>query len=49
MPYIRQFSVNFEEICKYTGLKVANIEGIEMPIKEFRDDQYVSRDIIVFE
>jgi len=49
MPSIRNVSVDLERLCNATGLKVHQITEIEMPIKEFREDQYVSRDIVVLE
>lgn len=47
LPYIRDFSTNINRICEQTGLTICKIHGIQMPIKEFRDDQFVSREIVV--
>jgi tRNA G10 N-methylase Trm11 len=46
-PYIRDFSVNMEKICQQTGLKIYNFKNIVFPIKEFREDQFISREIWV--
>jgi tRNA G10 N-methylase Trm11 len=48
LPYIRQYSVNIESICKQTGLKKVEIPGVETPIKEFREGQFIAREIVVF-
>jgi tRNA G10 N-methylase Trm11 len=42
-------SCNIEEICDNTGLFVYKLKnsGIEFPIREFREDQIVGRDIFV--
>lgn len=49
MPSIRQFSVSMEKISNLTGLKVVQLDDIVMPIKEFREKQYVGREIVVLE
>jgi tRNA G10 N-methylase Trm11 len=49
MPSVKSISVNLDKICNLTGLRIYEIPGIETPIKEFREDQYVSRDIVVLE
>lgn len=49
MPCIRKFSVGVEKICNFTGLKVSQLDDVVMPIKEFREKQYVGREIIVLE
>lgn len=47
MPKVREVSVNLQDICRATGLQIYQIPNIEMPIKEFREDQYVSREIVI--
>lgn len=49
MPLIRQFSVSMERITNMTGLKVVQLDDIQMPIKEYREKQYVGREIVVLE
>lgn len=49
MPCIRQFSVSMTRICNFTGLKVSQLDDIQMPIKEFREKQYIGREIVVLE
>jgi len=46
-PYIRNFSVNWEIICKKTKLQVHQIKGLEMKIKEKREGQFIGREIVV--
>jgi tRNA G10 N-methylase Trm11 len=47
MPSVRNVSVDLEKLCDATGLMVYQIPEIEMPIKEFREEQYVARDIVI--
>jgi len=42
-PVIRKFRVNVNKISKESGLNI-----VYGPIEEFREDQYISRDIVVF-
>ena len=46
-PYIRNYSLDWDIVCKRTGLKVNQIKGLEMKIKEKRDEQFVGREIVV--
>ncbi len=46
-PYIRDFSVDWGMVCKRTGLKVYNVNGLEIKIKEKREDQFIGREIVV--
>ncbi len=48
-PYIRDNCVDFERICRETGLEIYDLRDIKFPIKEFREDQFISREIFVFE
>jgi tRNA G10 N-methylase Trm11 len=48
-PIIKNISPNLQLICQKTGLKISKLPGINFPIKESREDQFVSREIIVFE
>ncbi len=47
LPYIREHTVNIEKICRETGLKKEIIEGIDSPIKEFREGQFIAREIVI--
>lgn len=47
LPKIKTFSVNIQRICAETGLKLYRLKDINFPIKEFREDQHVSREICV--
>ena len=51
MPHIRvkrkRLSCDIENILEKTGLKQHSIEGIELPIPEFRKDQIVGREIYI--
>jgi len=47
-PVVKRFYVNIDRVCNQTGLKLSSINGISFPIREFREDQYVSREIVVF-
>lgn len=49
MPFIREYSVDIDKICKQTGLKVVTFEGVKFPIKEFREKSFIGREIIIFE
>ena len=42
-------SCNINNILNKTGLKLANIQGINFPIEEFRKNQIVGREIFVLE
>jgi len=48
-PFVRETSVDPVTICRETGLTIAKVRDIKFPIKEFRRDQFISRDIFVFE
>lgn len=48
-PAIREHSIDLKEIEEETGLKTYNKNNLKFPIPEFRPDQFISRDIIVFE
>lgn len=47
LPYIREFSVNIDKVCKLTGLRRYNIPGVQLPIQEVREGQFIAREIIV--
>ena len=50
LPFVRESYVNIENICRLTGLRISKIaDDINFPIKEYREDQFVSREIIVLE
>ena len=42
-----RISCNIERICEETGFSVYNLKDISFPIREFRPDQIVGRDIFV--
>lgn len=46
-PFIRNFNVNFKNIERQTDLKIYKSERLSFPIKESRQDQFVSREIVV--
>jgi tRNA G10 N-methylase Trm11 len=48
-PCIKNYSCNINKILGMTGLKISKIKDISFPIKEFRQDQFVSREVFVFE
>lgn len=48
MPYIRNYSVNMEEIARETNLRLYKLDDILMPIKESREEQFIGREIIIF-
>jgi tRNA G10 N-methylase Trm11 len=48
-PAIRQYSIDIKSIEKKTGLKQNNLEGVRFPIKEFRRESFIGRDIWVLE
>ena len=48
MPSIRNFKVDIQMIAKRTGLKVFETDDLKFPINEFREKQFISRDIVVF-
>jgi len=47
-PFIRKYSVNIVRILQETGLRIFSNNTIKFPIREFRKDQFVSREIFVF-
>ncbi len=47
LPYIREHSVNLDKVCKLTGLRKVEISGVETPIKEFREGQFIAREIVI--
>jgi tRNA G10 N-methylase Trm11 len=47
-PFIREYSVNIDRVCKETGLRLSGL-SVQWPLKEFREDQFISRDIYVLE
>ncbi|VVB79388.1 tRNA (guanine(10)-N2)-dimethyltransferase [uncultured archaeon] len=47
LPYIREHSVNIAKVCQMTGLKKIEIPGVESPIKEVREGQFIAREIVV--
>jgi tRNA G10 N-methylase Trm11 len=47
-PYIRNLSVSINNVLTKTGLHLSALKGVKFPIKEFRPDQFVSREIWVF-
>ena len=49
MPFIRDFLVNIGKICQQTGLKISDLHDVKMPIKEFREKQFIGREIVVLE
>ncbi len=49
MPFIRNHSVDLGRICSQTGLRLARFDHVEFPIKEFREDSLIGREIVVFE
>ena len=49
MPFIRKHSVDLAKICEKTGLKLSKLEGVEFPIKEYRDEQFIGREVVIFE
>lgn len=49
MPFIRKHSPDLIKICEKTGLKLSKMEGVEFPIKEYREDSLIGREIVVFE
>ena len=50
-PFIREYSVNMQRICSETGLEIYKLtnngNNVKFPIKEFREDQFISREIWV--
>lgn len=50
MPFIRTTFVNLENVCRLTGLRVCHIsEDVSFPIQEYREDQFVAREIVLLE
>ena len=47
-PVIKNISPNLNFITQKTGLRIYNLKNIYFPIKESRQDQFVSREIVVF-
>ncbi|MFZ5955338.1 MAG: hypothetical protein ACOYT4_02835 [Nanoarchaeota archaeon] len=47
LPFIREFSVNLKNVEKQTGLRIYKQNELMLPIKEFREDQFISREIII--
>lgn len=47
-PFIRDKFVNLNKIMRETDLRLGDFNNIKFPIKEFRKDQFVSREIFVF-
>lgn len=47
-PFVRNIAVNVNRVCGETGLRLSDLP-VQWPIKEFREDQFISRDIYVFE
>lgn len=48
-PRVRNFSVDLEAVCQETGLKVSNLKDTKFPIREFRKDNFVEREVILLE
>jgi tRNA G10 N-methylase Trm11 len=50
IPFVRESFINMEYLCRQTGLRICKIaDDINFPIKEYREDQFVSREIVVLE
>jgi len=47
-PSIRNFSCNMKKILGMTGLIPVNLKDMTWPIREFRPDQFISRELWVF-
>jgi tRNA G10 N-methylase Trm11 len=47
-PLVKGKGVKIWKILKETDLVIANSENVKFPIREFRNDQFVSREIFVF-
>lgn len=48
-PRTRNVSVNIQNVLRETGLKMCKIEEVEFPIREYRSDSRVEREIILLE
>lgn len=48
-PHIGDKSIDMNYILQRTNLKVHEIPGVTYPLREFREDQFVSRDIWILE
>ena len=44
-----RISCNINRICEETGLGIYNLSDVNFPIREFRPDQIVGRNIFVLE
>ncbi|MDO8517253.1 MAG: hypothetical protein Q7S33_03950 [Nanoarchaeota archaeon] len=44
-PYIRNFSIDIKKVCNQTKLTQLNIQDIKFPIRESREDQFISREV----
>ncbi len=49
MPSTKYAKVDMNKICKLTGLKIKKLKEINFPLEESRENQFISRDIVVFE
>jgi DNA modification methylase len=47
LPYIREFAVDINKVCKLTGLRMWNYQEVKTPIQEFREGQFIAREIVV--
>ena len=47
-PFIKKFFVDVVKITRLSGLRLYSFDDISFPIREFREDQRVSREIFVF-
>ncbi len=47
LPYIREFSVDLKKLCDLIGMRIFKIPGIDLPLKEFREGQFIAREIVV--
>lgn len=50
MPFIGKAFVNLDNICRLTGLRVSHLsDDVSFPIQEYREDQFVAREIVVLD
>jgi len=48
IPFIRSHFADIKRICRETSLNIYGFDDIKFPIKEFREDQFVGREFVVF-
>jgi tRNA G10 N-methylase Trm11 len=48
-PFVREFSIDIRRVCSQTSLRQYSFDRVAFPIKEFREGQFISREIFVLE